>query len=195
MEPSEEIRRVVHRWLVANRDGDADAVLARISERPGLLAIGTDPGEWWHTPERAVWRRQVEESGGFPLDWGEIEAWEEGTVGWAGMMITLVENAIKHGIEPWPPGGRVDVTASVDDDRVELVVSDTGAGIDEAPAPGAGIGLANIRERLALLYGDAATLELAENEPRGFSARILLPGGRPTALAPDRHSVTEAGAP
>jgi len=89
VEPSEEIRRVVHRWLVANRDGDPDGVMARISERPGLLAIGTDPGEWWHTPERAVWRRQIEESGGFPLDWGEIEAWEEGTVGWAGMMITL----------------------------------------------------------------------------------------------------------
>ena len=63
--------------------------MARISERPGLLAIGTDPGEWWHAPERAVWRRQVEESGGFPLDWGEIEAWEEGTVGWAGMVCTL----------------------------------------------------------------------------------------------------------
>ena len=80
---------MVHRWLVANRDGDADAVMARISERPGLLAIGTDPGEWWHVQERAVWRRQIEESGGFPLDWGEIEAWEEGTVGWAGMTITL----------------------------------------------------------------------------------------------------------
>ena len=89
MEPSEEIRRVVHRWLVANRDGDVDAVMARISEHSGLLAIGTDPGEWWHGPERAVWRRQIEESGGFPLSWGEIEAWEEGTVGWAGMAMKL----------------------------------------------------------------------------------------------------------
>jgi class 3 adenylate cyclase/ketosteroid isomerase-like protein len=89
VEPSEEIRRVVHRWLEANRDGDPGAVMARISERPGLLAIGTDPGEWWHAPERAVWRRQIEESGGFPLDWGEIEAWEEGTVGWAGMAFTI----------------------------------------------------------------------------------------------------------
>ena len=89
MEPSEEIRRVVHRWLVANRDGDVDGVMARISEHPGLLAIGTDPGEWWHGPERAVWRRQIEESGGFPLDWGEIEAWEEGSVGWAGMTMKL----------------------------------------------------------------------------------------------------------
>ena len=89
MEPSEEICRVVHRWLVANRDGDVDAVMARISEHEGLLAIGTDPGEWWHVAERAVWRRQMEESGGFPLDWGEIEAWEEGTVGWAGMTMTI----------------------------------------------------------------------------------------------------------
>jgi adenylate cyclase len=84
VEPSEEIRRVVHRWMVANTDGDGDAVLGRISEHPGMLAIGTDADEWWHAPERAVWRRQVEETGGFPITWGEIEAWEEGTVGWAG---------------------------------------------------------------------------------------------------------------
>jgi adenylate cyclase len=89
VEPSEEIRRVVHRWLVANRDGDADAVMARISEQQGLLAIGTDPEEWWHVAERAVWRRQLEESGGFPIEWDEIEAWEEGTVGWAGMTMTI----------------------------------------------------------------------------------------------------------
>ena len=68
---------MVHRWLVANRVGDADAVMARISEHPGLLAISTDPGEWWRGPERAVWRRQIEESGGFPIEWDEIEAWKE----------------------------------------------------------------------------------------------------------------------
>jgi class 3 adenylate cyclase len=89
MEPSEEIRRVVHRWLVANTEGDADAVMARISEQSGLLAIGTDGEEWWHAAERAVWRRQIEESGGFPIAWDEIEAWEEGSVGWAGMKMTL----------------------------------------------------------------------------------------------------------
>jgi len=92
-----------------------------------------------------------------------------------GMLITLVENAIKHGIEPWPPGGRVDVTARADGDRIAIDVADTGAGIDETPVPGTGIGLVNIRERLALLYGDRATLELGENEPRGFRARIALP--------------------
>jgi adenylate cyclase len=85
MEPSEEIRRVVHRWMTANAEGDPDALLARISEHPGLLAIGTDAAEWWHGQERLVWRRQIEESGGFPITWDEIEAWEEGSVGWAGM--------------------------------------------------------------------------------------------------------------
>jgi len=79
----------VQRWLEANRDGDADTVIARITEVPGLLAIGTDPGEWWHTAEREVWRHQIEQSGGFPIQWGDIEAWEEGTVGWAGMQMTL----------------------------------------------------------------------------------------------------------
>ena len=89
MEPSEEIGRVVHRWLVANTEGDADAVMARISEHPGSFAIGTDDEEWWHAAERAVWRRQIEESGGFPLAWDEIEAWEEGSVGWAATRITI----------------------------------------------------------------------------------------------------------
>jgi class 3 adenylate cyclase len=89
MESSEEIRRVVQRWLVAQRDGDAEAVMARVSERPGFLAIGTDPGEWWHVGEQVLVRRQAEESGGFPISWGDIEAWEEGSVGWAGMTMTL----------------------------------------------------------------------------------------------------------
>jgi adenylate cyclase len=89
VEPSEEIRRVVHRWLVANTEGDADAVMARISEQPGMLAVGSDNEEWWHAAERAVWRRQIEESGGFPLAWDEIEAWEEGSVGWAATRMTI----------------------------------------------------------------------------------------------------------
>jgi adenylate cyclase len=89
MEPSEEIRRVIHRWMLANADGDADAVIGKISELPGMLAVGTDADEWWHAQERPVWRRQIEEAGGFPITWDEIEAWEEGTVGWAGMRMTF----------------------------------------------------------------------------------------------------------
>ena len=84
MEPSEEIRRVIDRWLVAIREGDAEAALGRLSEHPGALAVGTDADEWWHGLEaRAIWGRQIQEHGGLNLSWDEIEAWEEGTVGWA----------------------------------------------------------------------------------------------------------------
>ena len=67
MEPSEEIRRVIDRWMVAVTEGDADAVLGRVSDHPGGLTIGTDGDEWWSGSEaRLVWRRQIEETGGFP---------------------------------------------------------------------------------------------------------------------------------
>jgi sensor histidine kinase YesM len=101
-----------------------------------------------------------------------------------GMLITLVENAIKHGIEPWPPGGRVDITACAAGERLEVSVADTGAGLEGVATPGTGIGLANIRERLALLYGERATLELEEHAPRGFVARILLPREAPASAVP-----------
>ena len=94
-----------------------------------------------------------------------------------GLVITLAENAIKHGIEPAPQGGRVDVTVARAGEDVVLEVSDTGAGLG-ASAPGSGIGLANVRERLRLVYGDRAVLDLEENEPRGFRARITLPAAR-----------------
>ena len=93
-----------------------------------------------------------------------------------GMVITLTENAIKHGIEPSPRGGRVDVAVERDGATLDLV-ADTGAGLASGLSAG-GIGLANIRERMALLYGDRATLSLEENEPAGFRARH-----RPARLA------------
>ncbi len=102
-----------------------------------------------------------------------------------GMLITLVENAIKHGIEPSPSGGRIDVSARTVDGRLVLEVADTGAGLAGSGAPGQGIGLANIRERLELLYGGAAALELGANAPRGFFARIVMPReGAAAARAP-----------
>jgi LytS/YehU family sensor histidine kinase len=90
-----------------------------------------------------------------------------------GMLITLVENAIKHGIEPHAPGGEVRVSAAHEGARVVITVADTGAGL--VSEPGQGIGLANIRERLELMYCGKAALCLAENEPRGFVARLELP--------------------
>jgi class 3 adenylate cyclase len=86
VEPSEEIRRVIERWTMANAQGDDPALLARISNHPGTLMIGTDPEEWWRGSEAlAIWTRQLEELGPCPVRVVEIDAWEEGTVGWAGV--------------------------------------------------------------------------------------------------------------
>jgi signal transduction histidine kinase len=67
------------------------------------------------------------------------------------------------------------------DGRVELAVRDTGAGLRERAPAGQGVGLANIRERLALLHGEGASLELAPNAPQGCIARITLPASTPEA--------------
>jgi hypothetical protein len=91
----------------------------------------------------------------------------------------LVENAIRHGIEPEVGGGRIDVGAERCADRVVLTVQDNGAGL-AAPAPasvGGGVGLRLVRERLAARYGAAATFTLAAaaGSPGGTVARIDLP--------------------
>src|SRR5581483_10264098 len=75
--------------VIAARDADTDTFIAKISEHAGVLVIGTDNEEWWHRQDAAVWRLQLEEAGGFPFDWDEIEAWEEGTVGWAAAKLTI----------------------------------------------------------------------------------------------------------
>ena len=90
VERSEEIRRIVERFTKASAAGDLEAALGRLSEHAGILIIGNDPSEWWHGEEgRAIWPRQLEELGGFPVVSYEIEAWEEGTVGWASCKETL----------------------------------------------------------------------------------------------------------
>jgi signal transduction histidine kinase len=89
------------------------------------------------------------------------------------MLPSLVENAIKHGLEPQREGGMVTITAHADDGKLRLVVADTGRGF--ADALGSGVGLTNIRERLAALYGDAASLTLVANSPHGVVATIEVP--------------------
>jgi hypothetical protein len=76
----------------------------------------------------------------------------------------LVENAIKHGLEPNVAGGQIEVAARRDGDALILSVRDTGAGLQREPAddtqPGTHFGVRQVRERLAALYGDAARFEL-----------------------------------
>ena len=89
------------------------------------------------------------------------------------MLITLVENAIKHGLAPLPEGGRIDIDARCDDGVLRVRVADTGAGFHDSS--GSGIGLANIGSRLAALYGGRASLSLEQNEPRGVVSVIAVP--------------------
>ncbi|WP_425257247.1 sensor histidine kinase [Rubrivivax sp. RP6-9] len=82
------------------------------------------------------------------------------------MIQTLVENAIKHGLEPKPEGGSLTVRAEIVHGKLQVSVADTGLGFGKAATAGTGVGLANIRERLQLLYGSKATLTVTEN-PNG----------------------------
>ena len=85
----------------------------------------------------------------------------------------LVENAVRHGIEPKIEGGEISVQAREQNGRVRIEVADTGCGWTSEEK--GGMGLANIRERLKLLYGGKAELILEENAPQGVKAIIEVP--------------------
>jgi signal transduction histidine kinase len=91
------------------------------------------------------------------------------------MVQGLVENAIKHGLEPKPEGGRLTVKAEIAHGQLVVTVTDTGVGYGQADTAGTGTGLANIRERLRLLYGEQARLEMSMPEGGGTQASIRLP--------------------
>ena len=91
------------------------------------------------------------------------------------MIQTLVENAIKHGLEPKADGGRLRVAAEIVHGKLQVTVADTGLGFGKAPTAGTGVGLANIRERLQLLYGPRAALTVAENQPSGTVVTVTVP--------------------
>ena len=89
------------------------------------------------------------------------------------MLLTLVENALKHGLQPLLDGGSIRIAATSDPTTLRVHVADTGRGL--GTSLGAGTGLANIRARLRSMYGAAAQLTLRVNEPRGVVAMIELP--------------------
>ena len=95
------------------------------------------------------------------------------------MLQTLVENAIKHGLEPKPEGGRLSVRAEIVHGKLAVSVADTGLGFGRAASSGktagTGVGLANIRERLQLLYGNQASLTIIENPGGGTKVTLAVP--------------------
>lgn len=99
-------------------------------------------------------------------------------------LLTLVENAVKHGIDPGEEGGTIDVEAHVRDGRCVARVRDTGVGL-RATGGGLGTGLATLRERLQLAFGGDARLRLTDVQPHGVCAEVEFParaaGTRPAA--------------
>lgn len=86
-------------------------------------------------------------------------------------LMTLVENSIRHGIDPSLEGGRIDVSISAADGRCHIRVLDTGIGL-QSKSPGLGSGLASLRERLALTFAGDAVLRISEISPHGFCVDI-----------------------
>jgi signal transduction histidine kinase len=110
------------------------------------------------------------------------------------MLLSLVENAIKHGLSPLREGGSIRIFAELDAGVLRVTVADTGAGLSAVEhGEGSGIGLSNIRSRLATLYGATGRLTLARNEPQGLVATIELPFDSNDSNRIDRADA--AGAP
>ena len=91
------------------------------------------------------------------------------------MIQSLVENAIKHGLEPKPEGGTLTVRAEIVHGKLAVTIADTGLGFGKAETAGTGIGLANIRERLQLLFGNRASMTVSENTPTGTIVTLTVP--------------------
>ena len=89
-------------------------------------------------------------------------------------LLTLVENAVRHGIDPSEEGGQIDIDVARIGDRCVVRVADTGVGFQPA-THGLGTGLTALRERLRLIFGDAAELRVTPNSRRGAVVEIDMP--------------------
>ncbi|MDN4038781.1 sensor histidine kinase [Massilia sp. YIM B02443] len=91
------------------------------------------------------------------------------------MLQSMVENAIKHGLECKPEGGTLKIVAEVADSQLRVTVTDDGVGFGVMPSDGTGLGLQTIRDRLRMLHGDAGRLHIGANSPSGVIATIEVP--------------------
>jgi two-component system LytT family sensor kinase len=96
----------------------------------------------------------------------------------------LIENSIKHGLEPRIQGGTVTVRSRLEGDRIRIEVADDGVGMSAGSRPephrdGAGIGMKNVQERLEVLYGNLAQFRVVSNPGRGTSVSIEIPAVLP----------------
>jgi sensor histidine kinase YesM len=85
----------------------------------------------------------------------------------------LVENALKHGLEPKIEGGEVKVSASAEQGRLVLEIADTGIG--RGSSGGTGVGLANVKERIAAAYEGKARIAASENPAGGYTVTLSIP--------------------
>ena len=88
------------------------------------------------------------------------------------ILLSLVENAVRHGIDPSEEGGRIDVQVRLRDGRCHAEVSDTGVGLRAAAGDGLGTGLSTLRERLQLVFAGDAQLRLVSLAPHGIRAEL-----------------------
>jgi sensor histidine kinase YesM len=97
-------------------------------------------------------------------------------------LLTLVENAIRHGIDPSEAGGRIDIDVQIlpSPSRCQVCVTDTGVGL-QPMGRSLGTGLSSLRERLQLTYGREAVLSLHDVVPHGVRAELSFPA-RPAGI-------------
>jgi hypothetical protein len=89
-------------------------------------------------------------------------------------VLTLVENAVRHGIDPGEEGGRIDIHAERIGDRCQVRVRDTGVGL-RSEGQGLGTGLSTLRERLRLTFDESATLRVTARQPKGVAVELDFP--------------------
>jgi sensor histidine kinase YesM len=95
-------------------------------------------------------------------------------------LLTLVENAVRHGIDPSEQGGRIEVSVRVHEDRCHVRVIDTGVGL-RGGGDGLGTGLSALRERLQLAFGGNTHLSVSAQQGGGVSAELAFPAQRASA--------------